>query len=133
MLCNCLPRRCGWVTNCISNKFRMFFFLILPHTFFSGSDLPSNEKFQMYPQDRVMPVGANTTFCCIVEEGKFFGRMYTGNMEIPNTTRLSRRSYAATLVNQQASGRTGTNIVCNDKLETKLTGAVVFVGCKTIN
>ncbi|KAM8759768.1 LIF receptor subunit alpha a isoform 3-T3 [Acanthopagrus schlegelii] len=93
-----------------------------------GSDLPSNEKFQMYPQDRVIPVGSNTTFCCIVEEGKLFGKMHTGNMGIMNTTRLSRRSYAATLVNQRPSGRTGTNILCYDNLKTKLTGAVVFVG-----
>ncbi|XP_030284408.1 leukemia inhibitory factor receptor-like [Sparus aurata] len=93
-----------------------------------GSDLPSNKKFQMYPQDRVLPVGANITFCCIVEEGKFFGTMYTVNIGIMNTTRLSRRSYAATLVDLHPTGRTGTNILCYDNLKTKLTGAVMFVG-----
>ncbi|XP_039659196.1 LOW QUALITY PROTEIN: leukemia inhibitory factor receptor-like [Perca fluviatilis] len=92
-----------------------------------GSDLPSNEKFQMYPQDRIVPVGANTTFCCIVEEGLLFGTIRYGNT-VMNTTRLSRRSFATTVVNQELSGETGTNVVCFDNLRTKLTGAVVFVG-----
>ncbi|XP_073321783.1 LIF receptor subunit alpha a [Pagrus major] len=92
-----------------------------------GSDLPSNEKFQMYPQDRVVPVGASTTFCCIVEEGKIFGTIRTGNI-VMNTTRLSRRSYAATVANQGPSGSTGTNVLCFDEPRTLLTGAVVFVG-----
>lgn len=84
----------------------------------------------MYPQDRVVPVGANTTFCCIMEEGKRFGTILANN-KLMNATRLSRRSYAATVVNQQASQDTGTNILCYNDLKTKLTGAVVFVGCKT--
>uniref|UniRef100_A0A8C9ZYG4 Fibronectin type-III domain-containing protein n=1 Tax=Sander lucioperca TaxID=283035 RepID=A0A8C9ZYG4_SANLU len=92
-----------------------------------GSDLPSNEELQMYPQDRIVPVGANTTFCCIVEEGKLFGTIRYGNT-VMNTTRLSRRSFAATVVNQELSGKTGTNVVCFDNPKTKLTGAVVFVG-----
>lgn len=105
---------------------------LLSSSFSSGDDIPSNEKFQMYPQDRVVPVGGNTTFCCIVEEGKRFGTILSGNTDM-KTTRLSRRSYATTVVNQKPSGRTGTNIICYDDLKTKLTGAVVFVGCKTIN
>lgn len=92
-----------------------------------GNDLPSNDKFQMYPQDRIVPVGANTTFCCIVGEGKPFNRIRYGTT-IMNTTRLSRRSYATTVVNQKLSGRTGTNVVCGGDLVSELTGAVVFVG-----
>lgn len=99
---------------------------------FSGSDLPSNQKFQMYPQDKIVPVGANTTFCCIMEEGRIFGTILTNKIDM-NTTRLSRRSYAATVVNQRPSGRTGTNIICYDNIKTRLTGAVVFVGCKMNN
>lgn len=101
---------------------------ILPHSF-SGNDLPSNEKFQMYPQDRVAPVGANTTFCCIVEEGKFFGTITYGTIAM-NTTRLSRRSYATTAVNQGPTNSTGTNVFCQNNLKTGVTGTVVFVGCK---
>ncbi|XP_041793611.1 LIF receptor subunit alpha a [Chelmon rostratus] len=92
-----------------------------------GSDLPSNEKFQMYPQDRVVPVGANTTFCCIVEEGELFGTILY-NSTVMNMTRLSRRSYATTVFNQGPSSSTGTNVLCYNSLKTKLTGAVVFVG-----
>uniref|UniRef100_A0A8C4ICU4 Fibronectin type-III domain-containing protein n=1 Tax=Dicentrarchus labrax TaxID=13489 RepID=A0A8C4ICU4_DICLA len=92
-----------------------------------GSDLPSNDKFQMYPQDKVVPVGANTTFCCIVEEGKVFGNIQQSNT-VMNTMQLSRRSYATTVYNQEPSVRTGTNILCYDYPKTQLTGAVVFVG-----
>nr|XP_033475566.1 LIF receptor subunit alpha a [Epinephelus lanceolatus] len=92
-----------------------------------GNDIPSNEKFQMYPQDRIVPVGANTTFCCIVEEGKQFGSIRYRSMFM-NTTRLSRRTYATTVVNQRLSGKTGTNVICYETPEQKLTGAVVFVG-----
>ncbi|AWP07364.1 putative leukemia inhibitory factor receptor-like [Scophthalmus maximus] len=91
-----------------------------------GNDLPSNEKFQMYPLDRVIHVGSNTTFCCIVEEGKLFGTIrYNGTAM--NTTRVSRRSYAITVVNQGPSSSSGTNVVCYNSLEA-LSGAVVFVG-----
>ncbi|XP_045890556.1 LIF receptor subunit alpha a [Micropterus dolomieu] len=92
-----------------------------------GNDLPSNEKFQMYPQDRVAPVGANTTFCCIVEEGKFFGTITYGTIAM-NTTRLSRRTYATTAVNQGPTNSTGTNVFCQNNLKTGMTGTVVFVG-----
>ncbi|XP_068422921.1 LIF receptor subunit alpha a [Clinocottus analis] len=92
-----------------------------------GSDLPSNEKSQMYPQDRIRPVGANTTFCCIVGEGKLFGVIKYSNAPL-NATRLSRRSYAVTAVNQGLSGTTGTNVICYDNTQLLLTGSVVFVG-----
>ncbi|XP_020503111.3 LIF receptor subunit alpha a [Labrus bergylta] len=92
-----------------------------------GNDIPSNEKFQMYPQDRIVPVGANTTFCCIVEEGMVFGSIHYSVM-VMNTIRLSRRTYAITALNQEPSDRTGTNVFCSDNLKTKICGAVVFVG-----
>ncbi|XP_056231995.1 LIF receptor subunit alpha a [Seriola aureovittata] len=90
-----------------------------------GNDLPSNEKSQMYPVDRVVPVGANTTFCCIVQEGRVFDTIrYSGT--VMNTTRLSRRSYATTVVNHGPSGSSGNNVICYDNVD--LTGTVVFVG-----
>ncbi|XP_014851389.1 PREDICTED: leukemia inhibitory factor receptor-like isoform X2 [Poecilia mexicana] len=92
-----------------------------------GRDLPSNSGYQMYPQDRVVPVGANTTFCCIVEEGKEFRELLYGSTKM-NVKRLSRRSYATTAVNQNLSGRTGTNVICLFKDLDKLAGSVVFVG-----
>ncbi|XP_010782531.1 LIF receptor subunit alpha a [Notothenia coriiceps] len=92
-----------------------------------GSDLPSEEEWQMFPLDRVVPVGANTTFCCIVKEGKQFGTINYGN-KVMNTTRLSRRSYATTVVNQGLSGPSGTNVVCYNSFKEIVIGAVVFVG-----
>ncbi|XP_016898403.1 leukemia inhibitory factor receptor-like isoform X2 [Cynoglossus semilaevis] len=92
-----------------------------------GSDLPSNEQSQIYPMNRVVPVGANTTFCCIVKEGQEFGYIKYGNAVV-NTTRLSRRSYATTVVNQGPSHQSGANVVCFDSLTTLIVGAVVFVG-----
>uniref|UniRef100_A0A8C6LZ44 LIF receptor subunit alpha a n=1 Tax=Nothobranchius furzeri TaxID=105023 RepID=A0A8C6LZ44_NOTFU len=91
-----------------------------------GRDFPTNSRFQMYPQDRIVPVGANTTFCCIVEEGKVFKSINYSGTEI-KATRLSRRSYAATAVSQTASGTTGSNVICLST-DNKLSGAVVFVG-----
>ncbi|XP_054895273.1 LIF receptor subunit alpha a isoform X2 [Poeciliopsis prolifica] len=92
-----------------------------------GRDVPSNSASQMYPQDRVVPVGANTTFCCVVGEGKEFRKLLYGLTEM-NVTRLSRRSYAATAVNQRSSRRTGTNVFCRLKDKNELAGSVIFVG-----
>ncbi|GAA6227437.1 leukemia inhibitory factor receptor-like [Lates japonicus] len=91
-----------------------------------GNDIPSNEKFQIYPIDRTVPVGSNTTFCCIVEEGKVFDTiLYNG--AVINTTRLSRRSYATTVVNQGPSQSSGSNIICYNS-QKELVGTVLFVG-----
>ncbi|XP_053276012.1 LIF receptor subunit alpha a [Pleuronectes platessa] len=93
-----------------------------------GNDLPSNDKCQVYPLDRVVPVGANTTFCCIVEEGKVFDDLFYSGA-VMNTTRLSRRTYAGTVVNQGPSSSSGTNVVCYNSLRAKEPcGTVVFVG-----
>nr|XP_019954662.1 PREDICTED: leukemia inhibitory factor receptor-like [Paralichthys olivaceus]XP_019954663.1 PREDICTED: leukemia inhibitory factor receptor-like [Paralichthys olivaceus] len=91
-----------------------------------GKDIPSIVKSEVFPEDRIVPVGAITTFCCIVEEGKVFGAISYGGAAM-NTTRLSRRTYATTLVNQGPSGSSGTNVVCSDSLKVS-SGAVVFVG-----
>ncbi|KAK5932265.1 hypothetical protein CgunFtcFv8_003984 [Champsocephalus gunnari] len=92
-----------------------------------GSDLPSEEEWQMFPLDRVVPVGANTTFCCIVKEGEQFGTINYGNT-VMNTTRLSRRSYATTVVNQGLSRTSGTNVICYNSFKELKIGAVLFVG-----
>lgn len=96
---------------------------------FSGNDLPSNEKFQMYPSERIVSVGDNSTFCCIVGESKTFGEIRNGNT-VMNATRLSRRSYATTVVHQKESVPSGDNIYCFDSTNSAITGTVFFVGCK---
>lgn len=98
-----------------------------PTQILKGRDLPSDEKFQMFPQDRVVQVGSNMTFCCIVGEGKRYADMVYSKT-VMNATRLSRRSYAITVINQPPSGSTGTNVVCHGTHNSHFTGAVVFVG-----
>ncbi|KAF3695619.1 Leukemia inhibitory factor receptor [Channa argus] len=92
-----------------------------------GNDLPSNRNFNMYPQDRIVQVGSSTTFCCIVGERKLYGSMYY-NKTLLNSKRLSRRSYAVTVVHQEPSGSSGINVVCYGNSNSDLTGTVVFVG-----
>lgn len=83
----------------------------------------------MYPQDKVVLVGDNTTFCCIVEEKKRFGSMFIGNTTLVPKL-ISRRTYTTTVVNQKPSDRPGTNVYCLDNQNMLMSGAVVFVGCK---
>lgn len=99
----------------------------------SGKDLPSNAISQVYPQDRVVPVGASTNFCCIVMEGKHFGFISSapGNM-VEKTTRLSRRTYSVVVVNQKPSVPSGINVICYGYPKEFLNGSSMFAGCKTI-
>ncbi|XP_035999786.1 LIF receptor subunit alpha a [Fundulus heteroclitus] len=90
-----------------------------------GKDLPSNSEAQMFPQDRIVPAGANTTFCCIVEEGKEFKSIRYENTNMP-VKRLSRRSYAITAIFQEATRITGSNVICHSN--GPITGATIFVG-----
>ncbi|XP_077097861.1 LIF receptor subunit alpha a isoform X1 [Siphateles boraxobius] len=91
-----------------------------------GSDIPEKSESYMYPQDKVVPVGSNMTFCCIVKEKYNFKEILYKGQKM-SATRLSRRTYAITVTNQPASANTGTNVVCCSPILT-LTGAVVFVG-----
>lgn len=91
-----------------------------------GFDVPEQSRSSMFPQDEVVHVGSNMTFCCIVGEKKNFDRILYNAIET-SATRVSRRTYAITVVNQPRSEKTGTNVVCFSKTQV-LTGAVVFVG-----
>ncbi|XP_035234452.1 LIF receptor subunit alpha a [Anguilla anguilla] len=92
-----------------------------------GMDIPDNPDAKMYPQDLVVLVGSNMTFCCIMEEGKQFGsfKYLRGPLA---SVRLSRRSYAGTMTNQLPSMPSGTNVLCMDDNKGLGSGAVVFVG-----
>lgn len=92
-----------------------------------GWDIP--EKSYMFPEDKMIPVGSNMTFCCIVNEKEDFKEIKYGRQEM-KATRLSRRSYAITVTNQPASDNTGTNVICSSQKFQILTGTVVFVGCE---
>lgn len=95
----------------------------------SGNDLPTNTKPQVYPQDKVVLVGDNTTICCVVKEKRRFGSMFLGNTTLVSKL-ISRRTYTITVVNQRPSGPAGTNVYCLDDQKTLMDGTVVFVGCK---
>ncbi|XP_058230543.1 LIF receptor subunit alpha a isoform X1 [Hemibagrus wyckioides] len=91
-----------------------------------GMDVPDQPQAQMYPQDRVLEVGGNVTVCCITPEGVAFSSLGYGKQNLA-VTRLSRRSYSATITDLHKSSYTGTNVVClSDK--TILTGTVLFIG-----
>ncbi|XP_038163981.1 leukemia inhibitory factor receptor-like [Cyprinodon tularosa] len=92
-----------------------------------GRDIPSNSDAQMYPHSKVVSVGSNTTFCCIVAAGMELKKIYYGGT-LMNVTRLSRRSYATTAVNQKASQPSGTNVFCLPHSRNVISGAVIFVG-----
>lgn len=124
-----INHRCVW-------SFFFFHLEILKYCFscLLGNDLPSNAKSQVYPQDKVIPVGASITFCCIAMEGKRFGYFSSGSGNtVVNTTRLSRRTYSAVVVNQQPSNWSGINVFCYSDLKEILYGSVMFAGCKTTN
>ncbi|KAG7281493.1 hypothetical protein CRUP_012436 [Coryphaenoides rupestris] len=92
-----------------------------------GEDHTSQKKSRMFPQDRVVMVGSNTTLCCIVGEGKGFGTIRSNNTTM-KVAPLSRRSYATTKTNQAPSTVTGTNVFCESDIKMMLTGTVIFVG-----
>ncbi|XP_033828179.1 LIF receptor subunit alpha a [Periophthalmus magnuspinnatus] len=92
-----------------------------------GNDSPTDERMQAYPQDKTVPAGSNITFCCIIGEGKSFDSFHFISESI-NVTRLSRRTYAATVYNLKPSRSYGHNAYCKGKTEAELYGAVIFVG-----
>ncbi|KAJ7994315.1 hypothetical protein DPEC_G00264600 [Dallia pectoralis] len=101
-----------------------------PQEILPGMDLPDNARAQMYPATKVVLVGSDMTFCCIVAEGQQFGSMWYNKTRL-NETMLSRRTYAATITNQSRSKPSGTNVFCSNektKVQTADAGAVVFVG-----
>ncbi|XP_072288728.1 LIF receptor subunit alpha a [Eucyclogobius newberryi] len=92
-----------------------------------GNDRPTNELMQFYPQDRIVAAGTNITFCCIIKEGRLFSSFHFSSESV-NVTRLSRRTYAATIYNQKPSPPYGHNAYCKGKAPAEISGAVVFVG-----
>uniref|UniRef100_A0A8C6ULQ7 Uncharacterized protein n=1 Tax=Neogobius melanostomus TaxID=47308 RepID=A0A8C6ULQ7_9GOBI len=86
-----------------------------------GNDLPINEKIQVYPQDKIVPAGTNVTFCCIIGEGKSFESFHFISSAV-NVTRLSRRTFAATVYNVKPSPPTAPTRTWTEARNTHLTG-----------
>ncbi|OXB60511.1 hypothetical protein ASZ78_009727, partial [Callipepla squamata] len=90
-----------------------------------GKDTEPNGS-GLFPQDAVVAVGSNVTFCCVHEEGRQVQRMSYGAKDYP-LIRLSSRSSAIRVLNASASDASGTNIVCRMS-ENGMDGTVLFVG-----
>jgi len=104
----------------------VFFLSILFFPSLIGKDTePSGSG--LFPQDTVVAVGSNVTFCCVHKEGQQIQRMSYGAKDYP-LIRLSSRSSAIRVLNANASSASGTNIVCTMS-EDWMDGAVLFVGC----
>ncbi|KAL2091759.1 hypothetical protein ACEWY4_011557 [Coilia grayii] len=93
-----------------------------------GNDMPDNTEAQMYPQDRVVLAGSNTTFCCILGEGQVLQEIRY-KTAVLQEARVSRRSYVVTQTLQPPSNYSGTNVFCvAENISTLGNGAVIFVG-----
>ncbi|KAL0965689.1 hypothetical protein UPYG_G00284490 [Umbra pygmaea] len=78
---------------------------------------------KIYPENKVVEVGSNLTFCCILGPGHHLQYMSYNNI-IMNTTRISDHSYAM-LVNIPTPFRNNCiNVNCN----SYFTGTCVYVG-----
>ncbi|XP_065406094.1 leukemia inhibitory factor receptor isoform X2 [Chrysemys picta bellii] len=80
----------------------------------------------VFPQDKVVLVGSNVTFCCLYNEGESIKFMKYGSKSYP-LLRLNKWSSAIKVQNVSASISSGTNVWCllePDGLE----GTVLFVG-----
>ncbi|XP_034630424.1 leukemia inhibitory factor receptor isoform X1 [Trachemys scripta elegans] len=80
----------------------------------------------VFPQDKVVLVGSNVTFCCLYNEGESIKFMNYGSKSYP-LLRLNKWSSAIKVQNVSASISSGTNVWCllePDGLE----GTVLFVG-----
>ena len=85
----------------------------------------------MYPVDKVVLAGTNTTFCCILGEGQVLQEILYMK-SVMKEVRLSRRTYAVTQTLQPPSNISGTNVFCVDETNVAVDGAVIFVGCKHV-
>lgn len=92
----------------------------------NGNDFPDSPKAKMYPVDKVVMAGSNTTFCCILEEGKALQAIRYRD-QVMKHVRISRRSYAVTQTFQPPSNSSGTNVYCMAENVAR-TGTVIYVG-----
>ncbi|MGH0126176.1 UNVERIFIED_CONTAM: hypothetical protein FKN15_005572 [Acipenser sinensis] len=85
-----------------------------------------DSKSVMFPEDKVVRVGTNMTFCCVAGRGERIKTLVYGAEHLP-CNELGIRSKAITKYNLPPSNPSGTNIMCElDPFD--LIGTVVFVG-----
>ncbi|XP_074138724.1 leukemia inhibitory factor receptor [Sminthopsis crassicaudata] len=84
---------------------------------------PVKENYEVFPRDKVVPVGSNMTFCCIVEEPVSTAQF---GKERCSFIRLDHKSVAIKVNNITVSPSSGTNVVFITK--SNVYGTVVFAG-----
>ncbi|XP_019373484.1 PREDICTED: leukemia inhibitory factor receptor [Gavialis gangeticus] len=87
---------------------------------------PKSSFAKVFPQDKVVPVGSNMTFCCLHNEDERIEHIKYGLDSYP-LLHLSKWSSAITVQNVTASESSGTNIWCS-LLPYGVEGTVLFVG-----
>ncbi|XP_075788631.1 leukemia inhibitory factor receptor [Pelodiscus sinensis] len=90
-----------------------------------GKDNEPNSA-EVFPQDKVVLVGSNVTFCCLYNEGESIQDMKYGSESYP-ILHLSKQSSAIKVQNVSASISSGTNVWCSLP-DNKIAGTVLFVG-----
>ncbi|XP_068106626.1 leukemia inhibitory factor receptor-like [Hyperolius riggenbachi] len=89
-----------------------------------------SEEDAVYPTDKVVPVGANMTFCCKLKDNNSssVGSIQFGITDYPLVD-LGTGSYGIQLFHMNlSSGTSGDNVVCYSPDMDVIAGSVVFVG-----
>ncbi|XP_074058750.1 leukemia inhibitory factor receptor [Macrotis lagotis] len=84
---------------------------------------PIKENYKAFPEDRVVPVGSNMTFCCVVQEPVLTANF--GNEKCPFFY-IDNKSVAIQINNITVSPSGGTNVVFTTK--SSVCGTVIFAG-----
>ncbi|XP_071322498.1 leukemia inhibitory factor receptor-like [Trachinotus anak] len=90
----------------------------------------SSPHAQVYPRDRVFIVGSTATFCCVLPAGQDFDKLYvTGySRSTMNTTKITNQTYAMTVVLNQPSNHSCTDVKCESVQLGLVGGACAFIG-----
>ncbi|XP_034459078.1 leukemia inhibitory factor receptor-like [Hippoglossus hippoglossus] len=87
---------------------------------------------EVYPRDKVFEVGSRATFCCVLPAGGTFNHMYLVgyNRSDGNITQINNQTYSLTIVLNQPSPPSGTDVKCEATIQHRQTdnGATAFIG-----
>ncbi|XP_068609290.1 leukemia inhibitory factor receptor-like [Brachionichthys hirsutus] len=90
------------------------------------------KEAEVFPRDKLFRVGSRATFCCTVPADMHFNKMYLLGYSDSNTNTTSIRSqtYTLTVLLNQPSLRSCTNVICetNTSQGIKDSGACAYVG-----
>ncbi|XP_062269076.1 leukemia inhibitory factor receptor-like [Platichthys flesus] len=87
---------------------------------------------EVYPRDPVFQVGSRATFCCVLPAGGTFTDMYLVgyNRSEGNITKINNQTYSLSLVLNQPSSPSGTDVKCEATIHQQPTdnGVTAFIG-----